>query len=114
MDDDPRPRARSTGGPASPDTSPLDVDEAVFDVVERIPAGRVSTYGAIGRLVGVGPRRVARALAQGGAAVPWHRVVRADGSAAEPVQVEQLALLAAEGVPVRNGRVDLAAVGWPD
>ena len=92
----------------------LDVDEAVFDVVDRIPPGRVSTYGAIGRLVGIGPRRVARALSSGGGAVPWYRVVRADGTAAEPVRVHQLALLAAEGVPVRGGRVDLAAVGWPD
>jgi alkylated DNA nucleotide flippase Atl1 len=92
----------------------LDVDEAVFDVVERIPPGRVSTYGAIGRLIGIGPRRVARALSSGGGAVPWYRVVRADGTAAEPVRVEQLALLAAEGVPVRNGRVDVSAVGWPD
>lgn len=92
----------------------LDVDEAVFDVVERIPRGRVSTYGAIGRLVGVGPRRVARALSSGGGAVPWFRVVRADGTAAEAVRVRQLELLATEGVPVRNGRVDLAAVGWPD
>ena len=91
-----------------------DVDEAVFDAVERIPPGRVSSYGAIGRLIGVGPRRVARALAMGGGAVPWHRVVRADGTVAEPVRVRQLELLAAEGVPVRNGRVDLSAVGWPD
>ena len=91
------------------------MDEAVFDVVERIPPGRVSTYGAIGRLVGVGPRRVARALSSGGGgAVPWYRVVRADGTAAEPVRVEQLARLAAEGVPMRNGRVDVSAVGWPD
>jgi alkylated DNA nucleotide flippase Atl1 len=94
---------------------PIDVDEAVFDVVERIPPGRVSTYGAIGRLIGIGPRRVARALSGGGgSAVPWYRVVRADGTAAEPVRVEQLARLAAEGVPVRNGRVDVSAVGWPD
>src|SRR3712207_7154316 len=78
-----------------------------------IPPGRVSTYGAIGRLVGIGPRRVARALSQGGGAVPWHRVVRADGSVAEPVRVEQMELLAAEGVPARNGRIDMAAVGWP-
>ena len=92
---------------------PIDVDEAVFDVVERIPPGRVSTYGAIGRLIGIGPRRVARALSSGGGAVPWYRVVRADGTAAEPVRVEQLALLAAEGVPVRSGRVDLGAVRWP-
>ena len=92
---------------------PGDIDEAVFDVVERIPPGRVSTYGAIGRLVGVGPRRAARALALGGAAVPWWRVLRADGTAAEPVRARQLELLAAEGVPARHGRVDVAAVGWP-
>jgi len=91
----------------------LDVDEAVFDVVDRIPAGRVSTYGAIGRLVGVGPRRVARALSSGGGAVPWHRVLRADGTAAEPVRVQQLELLAGEGVPIRGGKVDLARVRWP-
>jgi alkylated DNA nucleotide flippase Atl1 len=93
---------------------PIDVDEAVFDVVERIPPGRVSSYGAIGRLVGVGPRRVARALSSGGGAVPWYRVLRADGSAAEPVRVRQLELLAGEGVPIRNGRVDMAAVSWPE
>ncbi len=92
---------------------PIDVDEAVFDVVERIPPGRVSSYGAIGRLVGVGPRRVARALSSGGGAVPWYRVLRADGSAAEPVRVRQLELLAGEGVPIRDGRVDMSAVGWP-
>ena len=101
------PPAPAAGGPA-------DVDEAVFDAVERIPPGRVSTYGAIGRLVGVGPRRVARALSQGGGAVPWFRVVRADGTAAEPVRARQLELLAADGVPAPGGRVDLAAVGWPD
>jgi alkylated DNA nucleotide flippase Atl1 len=92
----------------------IDVDEAVFDAVERIPRGRVSTYGAIGELIGIGPRRVARALSSGGGGVvPWHRVVRADGSAAEPVRVRQLELLAAEGVPMRDGRVVLSAVRWP-
>jgi alkylated DNA nucleotide flippase Atl1 len=94
--------------------TPEDVDEAVFDAVDAIPPGRVSTYGAIGRLVGVGPRRVARALALGGAAVPWHRVLRADGTAAEAVRVRQLELLAGEGVRLRGQRVDLSAVGWPD
>jgi alkylated DNA nucleotide flippase Atl1 len=93
---------------------PADVDEVVFDVVERVPPGRVTTYGAIGRLIGIGPRRVARALSSGGGAVPWYRVVRADGSVAEPVRVRQLELLAAEGVPLRDGKVDLRAVGWPD
>lgn len=93
---------------------PADVDEAVFDVVEQIPPGRVTTYGTIGRLIGIGPRRVARALSQGGGAVPWWRVLRADGTVAEPVRARQLELLAGEGVAMRSGRVDLSAVGWPD
>jgi alkylated DNA nucleotide flippase Atl1 len=114
VDDDLRPRSRSSDGPPSPRPSPLDVDEAVFDVVERIPPGRVSSYVAVGRLVGVGPRRVARALSSGGGAVPWYRVLRADGSAAEPVRVRQLELLAGEGVPIRNGRVDMSMAAWPD
>ena len=83
----------------------LDVDEAVFDVVERIPPGRVSTYGAIGRLIGIGPRRVARALSSGGGAVPWFRVVRADGSAAEPVRVR------AAGAAGRRGRARARTAG---
>ncbi len=90
----------------------LDVDEAVFDVVDRIPPGRVSTYGAVGRLVGVGPRRVARALSSGGGAVPWHRVVRADGSLAKGAR--QRALLEREGVPFRGERVDMRVAHLPD
>jgi alkylated DNA nucleotide flippase Atl1 len=46
--------------------------------------------------------------------VPWWRVLRADGTAAQRVRARQLELLAAEGVPSRGGRVDLAAVGWPE
>lgn len=115
MDDRPStPHDPGPDLPASHGRTGADVDEAVFDAVESIPPGRVSTYGAIGRLVGVGPRRVARALSGGGAAVPWHRVVRADGTAADPVRARQLELLAGEGVPLRGSRVDLAAVGWPD
>jgi alkylated DNA nucleotide flippase Atl1 len=40
-------------------------------------------------------------------------VLRADGTAAEAVRARQTELLAGEGVPMRNGRVDLDAVGWP-
>ena len=78
----------------------------MFDVVEQIPPGRVSTYGAIGRLIGIGPRRVARALSSGGGAVPWYRVVRADGPPPSRCGSSSWPL-AAEGVPMRDGRVDL-------
>jgi alkylated DNA nucleotide flippase Atl1 len=44
-------------------------------------------------------------------AVPWHRVVRADGSLAKGAR--QRALLEAEGVPFRGERVDLRVARLP-
>ena len=70
--------------------------------VRGIPAGFVSTYGDIDP---VAPRLVGRVLATTHEDLPWHRVVRADGSLAQGGH--QRALLAEEGVPMRGDRVDL-------
>ena len=43
--------------------------------------------------------------------VPWHRVVRADGSLAKGAP--QRRLLEAEGVPFRGQRVDMG-IAWVD
>jgi methylated-DNA-protein-cysteine methyltransferase related protein len=81
---------------------PLPAD-VILDRVRAIPEGFVRTYGDLSPGA---PRRAGWALARcEDPAVPWHRVVRADGSLAkgEP----QRALLEDEGVPFRGGRVDL-------
>jgi methylated-DNA-protein-cysteine methyltransferase-like protein len=44
--------------------------------------------------------------------LPWHRVVRADGSV--PKGERQRALLEAEGTPFRGERVDMRAARLPD
>lgn len=72
--------------------------------VQAIPAGWVRTYGDLSpdapRLTGA----VLRSAAD--TALPWHRVVRADGSLAKGAR--QRALLEAEGVPFdAHGRVEL-------
>jgi alkylated DNA nucleotide flippase Atl1 len=43
--------------------------------------------------------------------IPWHRVVRADGSLAKGTR--QRRLLEAEGVPFRGARVEMS-VAWAD
>jgi len=53
--------------------------ERVLRVVERIPPGRVASYGDIAEIVGVGPRYVGRVLQVFGSGVPWWRVVNAQG-----------------------------------
>jgi len=96
-----------------PAADPVDFDEAVYDVVEQIPAGLVMSYGDIAEWIGrFGPRRVAQAMSRCGGAVPWHRVVRSDGTPAPHIAVEQLTRLRAEGAPVHGSRVDMQIGRW--
>jgi alkylated DNA nucleotide flippase Atl1 len=85
--------------------------EAVLSLVERVPPGRVTTYGALARAVGAGgPRQVGRVMALHGDAVPWWRVVRADGRPADCHDGTALQHLRTDGVPLTNGgRVDMAS-----
>jgi alkylated DNA nucleotide flippase Atl1 len=87
--------------------------EAVLTLVEQVPAGRVTTYGALARAVGVGsPRQVGRVMALHGDAVPWWRVVHADGRPAICHDGTAIEYLREDGVPLTNsGRVDLASGG---
>lgn len=85
----------------------------VLDVVDRIPPGKVLTYGDVAELMGRGsPRTVGAVMSDHGREVPWQRVVQASGRPAEPYQQEALRLLAAEGCPLRGDRVDLAGARW--
>ena len=85
--------------------------EAVLSAVEQVPAGRVTTYGAVARAVGTGgPRQVGRVMALHGDAVPWWRVVHADGSPATCHGGTAVEHLLADGVPLTGlGRVDMSS-----
>jgi alkylated DNA nucleotide flippase Atl1 len=78
--------------------------------VRSTPPGFVRTYGD----VSPGAPRLAGAVLHAchDRDVPWHRIVRADGSLAKGSR--QRALLEAEGVPFRGSRVDLRVVRLPD
>jgi methylated-DNA-protein-cysteine methyltransferase-like protein len=112
-----KPRTRK---PAAA-TSPASVEARVLAAVRRIPRGRVSTYGDVANVAGL-PRRarlVGTVLRQSPAqrGLPWFRVINASGRSSLPegsdAQGRQWRLLQAEGVEVRNGRVDLQRYGWP-
>jgi alkylated DNA nucleotide flippase Atl1 len=85
----------------------VDLDGAraqrIIKRVREIPPGFVRTYGDCSP----GAPRLAGAVlaACEDTDLPWHRVVRADGSLAKGAR--QRRLLDAEGVPFRGRRVDL-------
>ncbi|MDQ3632049.1 MAG: MGMT family protein [Actinomycetota bacterium] len=82
----------------------------ILDRVRAIPAGWVRTYGDLSP----GAPRLTGAVLRSAAdpALPWHRVVRADGSLAKGEA--QRALLTAEGVPFdAHGHVELSVARLP-
>jgi alkylated DNA nucleotide flippase Atl1 len=90
-----------------------DYPARILACIESIPPGRVMTYGDVAEFVGVRSARVVgRVLAMDDGSVPWHRVLRADGSLAEHLYTEQRQRLLAEGVRFRGDRVALAEFRW--
>ena len=92
-----------------------------WQVLATIPPGRVTSYGRLAQLAGLGrgARLAARWLAQlpDGSSLPWHRVVNSRGqlslSPCSAAGVEQKQRLQNEGVVVINHRVNMAHFGWP-
>ncbi len=89
-------------------------NEQVYDVVARIPSGRVATYGQIAQMIG--RPRMARFVGyasnnQASWHLPWHRVVFKNGAICDgPFHNEQYRALRAEGVkfnPDRTVKMDL-------
>jgi alkylated DNA nucleotide flippase Atl1 len=87
--------------------------ERVLEVVERIPPGRVTTYGAIAEAVGGGPRQVGAVMAHHGGPVPWWRVIRADGTPPMCNDGRARAHHEAERTPtLPSGKVDMRSAFW--
>jgi alkylated DNA nucleotide flippase Atl1 len=94
---------------------PDEFAELVLEVVERIPAGRVMSYGDIAEYLGLGgPRQVGRVMSTQGGGVPWWRVIRADGRPLPGHERRALERYAAEGTPLRpdGTRVDMRRARW--
>lgn len=100
----------------------VDYYTRIYVVVRQVPAGRVTTYGRVAKLVpGVTARMVGYAMAATppGSDVPWQRVINAQGRisphGAGFGSAIQRKLLEEEGIVFdASGRIDLARYGWPD
>ena len=93
----------------------------IYEIVRRIPRGRVATYGDVADFAGLEghARQVGYALHALPAriTIPWHRVVNARGEISQRSHGDshelQRELLIAEGIEFdRRGRIDLAKYRW--
>ncbi len=95
--------------------------QRVYDAVRTVPAGKVTTYGDVGTVLG--SPRVARQVGYALAALPedtdlpWHRVINAKGMISFRGDTwrgeEQRMRLEAEGITFgEDGKCNLGAVRW--
>jgi alkylated DNA nucleotide flippase Atl1 len=83
-------------------------EEAIVALIRAVPEGFVTTYGD---LCPEAPRLPGRILATTSEKLPWHRIVRADGTFAKGDR--QRRLLRREGIPFAGKRVDMERAHIP-
>ena len=94
-------------------------NQQVYELVARIPFGKVISYGSIARVLGKprGAREVGWAMRNCPEGLPWQRVVMADGSvAAGEYAAMRRSLLEKENITFKpDGKVDMKQHTWlPD
>jgi len=95
--------------------------ERVYEIVRRIPAGRVMTYGQIALMLGEGytARTVGYVMhAADEETTPWQRVINSQGACSTGRVIlppdKQQRMLEAEGIEFNaKGRCDLGRYRWP-
>ena len=97
--------------------TPQEYVEEVLALVERIPEGKVMSYGAIADALAEvsgrnSARQVGNIMSRHGGAVPWHRVVSSAGRTPPGHEQEARQRLLADGVPLRGDHVDMARANW--
>ena len=104
---------------------PQAFNQRVWELVRKVPAGKVATYGQIALMLAApagvdlegykafGPRWVGGAMAACPDDVPWQRVINSQGKISErPGAQKQRVLLDGEGIEFVKDKVDLRKYGW--
>jgi methylated-DNA-protein-cysteine methyltransferase-like protein len=97
--------------------TPQEYVEEVLSLVERIPEGKVISYGAIADALADrsgrnSARQVGTIMARHGGGVPWHRVVTSSGRMPPGHEQEARQRLLSEGVPLKGDHVNMSLASW--
>ena len=96
------------------------LQQATWQIVATIPAGKVVSYGQAAKLAGYPTysRHIGKILKElpSGTQLPWHRVINSQGRLSFPIGSEpylrQKALLESEGIIFHDGKINLTRFQW--
>ncbi len=92
--------------------------DKVYSFVSKVPKGKVTTYGAIAKIVGVDPRVIGFALHANSDPknIPCHRVINSKGQISKGFAFGgpeiQKDMLEKEGIKFVENKVDLKKFGY--
>ena len=94
--------------------------QPIWDAVSQVPEGKVASYGQIAEMAGMKGEAqfVGRSLSNipKRLSLPWHRIIRGDGSIAFPedslIAKEQAQKLMDEGITVINNKIPMQVFQW--
>jgi methylated-DNA-protein-cysteine methyltransferase-like protein len=91
--------------------------DLIFDIVRQVPRGRVTTYGAIAKVLDLPNARMVghamRSVDDKGKPVPAQRVVTASGRLSHDTSGTRRRLLLAEGIVLKGNKiVDFSKLFW--
>ena len=97
------------------------LSKQVIEIIKKIPAGKVATYGQIATLAGnnKAARQISRILHSSSDKyeLPWHRVINSQGKismkSGDGLEMQK-AMLESEGIQVKADRIDLTKYKWED
>ena len=103
-----------------PQTVENPMRRAFYDLIARVPCGKVATYGQIATLSGYPGRARQVGYALAGMPedwdLPWHRIINAHGKVSPRTRstfhLLQYELLEGEGVVFSGNRIDLDRFHW--
>ena len=91
----------------------------VIEIIKKIPAGKVATYGQIATLAGnnKAARQISRILHSSSEKyeLPWHRVINSQGKismrSGDGFEMQK-AMLKSEGIEIIKDKIDLVKYKW--
>lgn len=91
----------------------------VVEIIKKIPAGKVTTYGQIATIAGnnKAARQISRILHSSSDKydLPWHRVINSQGKISlrtgDGFEMQK-AMLESEGIQVMKDKIDLVKFQW--